>query len=156
MYGSFANKTNHPAIHEALQWFYYTKAGLAFIAAGNSGYADRYPFAPYMMLVSSIDSTGMLSSFSNYGNPIWFTAPGRDIFCIDHRNRAVVVAGTSFSAPLCASAAAMVWSANTRLRNSDVQNILKSNCQNSTPGWNIYYGYGLPNIAKAVAAAKAR
>lgn len=154
--GSFGDKARHPALHEALSWFYYTKGGLTFIASGNAGYADRYASKPYMMLVSSIDSTGMLSSFSNYGNTVWFTGPGRDIFCVDNKDRTVVVAGTSFAAPLCASAAAMVWSANPRLKNTDVQRILISTCQKAqnSPSWNIYYGYGLPNISAAVALAK--
>ncbi|MBX9877297.1 MAG: S8 family serine peptidase [Candidatus Obscuribacterales bacterium] len=154
--GSFGDKSKHPALHEALQWFYSTKGGLCFIASGNSGYADRYPRQPYMMLVSAIDSTGMLSSFSNYGNTTWFTAPGRDIFCIDNKDRQVVVAGTSFSAPLCAAAAAMVWSVNPRLKNYDVQNILTSTCLKAanSPSWNIYYGFGLPNIDAAVAKAR--
>ncbi len=154
--GSFGDKSRHPALHEALQWFYYTKGGLTFIASGNSGYADRYPSAPYMMLVSAIDSNGMLSSFSNYGNTTWFTAPGRDIFCVDNRDRAVVVAGTSFSAPLCAAAAAMVWAVKPGLKNTVVQSILTSTCQKAanSPSWNIYYGYGLPNISAAVQKAK--
>lgn len=154
--GSFGDQRKHPALHEALKWFYYTKGGLTFIASGNSGYADRYPRQPYMMLVTSIDNTGMLSSFSNYGNTTWFTAPGRDIICLDNKDRTVAVAGTSFSAPLCASAAAMVWSVRPGLKNYQVQNILAGTCRkaaNST-SWNIYYGYGLPDIAAAITLAK--
>jgi subtilisin family serine protease len=152
---SLANPKVHPALHQYLKWYHDRKNGLVFIAAGNSGQRDPSPRLPYLIMVSALSPDYILSWFSNYG-PIWFTAPGETIVTSNRVNRVATVSGTSFSAPLVASIAALVLSRNPSLRNVDIERILVRSCagRNSTTGWNQYYGFGLPDAGKAVSIAR--
>lgn len=149
---TFANRNAHPALHQYFRWFHDTKGGLIFNSAGNDSKLDSSPFLSYLIVVSSIDSRYYLSSFSNYGNCIWFTAPGSGIYCSDRFGRVVSVNGTSFSSPNACGVAAMTWAANPRLRNTDVERILRATV-NGTGSWNRYYGFGLVNAYNAVRRA---
>jgi subtilisin family serine protease len=65
------------------------------------------------------------------------------------------VDGTSFSSPIVAAVAALIISKNPALPNVAVESILKASCKNSAPGWNPYFGWGLPDAKKAVDLATA-
>ncbi len=146
---SIANPSAFSALHTYFKWFHDTKGGLIFNAAGNEATKDTNPLLPYLIVVSAIDQSYGLASFSNYGSPVWFTAPGNNIYCSKGAGSVVSVAGTSFASPLACSIAALVWGAKPSLTNIQVENLLKSNCVNSTSGWNQYYGWGMPD-AQAV------
>lgn len=133
------------------------KGGLVFNAAGNNGRLDSNPRRYYLIVVSAIDNKYGLASFSNYGNPIWFTAPGTAVWCSDRYGRAASVNGTSFASPICAAVAAMVWSANPALRNTQVEQILAQTCfKAGTATWTQWFGYGMPNAEAAVRRALGR
>ncbi|MBI4533029.1 MAG: S8 family serine peptidase [Candidatus Melainabacteria bacterium] len=151
---SLANPTYHPALHTYLRWYHDSVGGLAFNSAGNSGTYDSSPAVPYLIVVSAISTNYSLAYFSTYGTPTWFTGPGVGVYCSTKSGGVASVSGTSFSSPLCASVAALVWGARPGLRNTDVENILRSTCY-TVPGyaWTPYYGYGMPNAEAAVRAA---
>lgn len=155
---SIANKSIHSTLHTYFKTFHDTKGGLIFNAAGNSALFDSNPLLPYLIVVSAIGEPAppnfdyVLTDFSNYGNCIWFSAPGDNIFCSDNTNSVVSVAGTSFSSPLTCSVAALIWGAKPSLTNLQVESIMKSHSINYSP-WNIYYGYGMPDAHACVQAA---
>ena len=152
---SFANQAVNSVLHSYFRWFHDTKGGLIFNSAGNDHLRDSNSLSSYLIVVSAIDNGGGLANFSTYGRPIWFTAPGTGIYCTSSSGRVGAVSGTSFSCPLVASVAALVWGAKPALTNVQVEKILKSTCykDSSKQVWTESYGYGMPNAEAALNAA---
>lgn len=149
----FTNVQLHPVLHEYLA-AYFATGGLTFMSSGNDGMVDPNPPLPYLNVVSAIDRSFTLTNFSNYGTCVTFTAPGKDISCSSRSGSGVKVDGTSFSSPICASIAALVWNTNPGLSNVGVNAIMQASCSKagSLP-WTPYYGYGMPDAQKAVKLA---
>jgi hypothetical protein len=164
---------------------------LVVAAVGNNKYAPvkpwkyaSYPAAlPHVLGVGSYGRSGDVSSFSNQ-DPIFvdLIAPGEDIFSLfprpltqknstcaeqgysscgpkDYRH----AAGTSFSAPQAAAAAATLFSLNPDLSPDQVSWLLERTATPATPengclecplGRNPLSGWGKLNIAAAVRALR--
>lgn len=146
---TLVNAKYNSSLHSYFKWFHDTKGGLIFNAAGNDGMYDSNPKVPYLIVVSAIDSAGQLASWSNYGAPIWFTAPGVNVVCTQGTGQAVYVSGTSFASPLACSIAALVWGRNPSLKNTQVEAILKTSASPHDGSWNQFFGYGLPDAQYA-------
>jgi hypothetical protein len=114
---------------------------------GRSGYIDLPAAYPYVIGVSSIDSSGTVSKFSSYGNNVDLSAPGEGIpgwcdakfrsYC-DNRN------GTSPATALTAASAALIWSAHP---NWTVNQVTRSLIDTAGRTWakdnpSKYLGYG--------------
>ncbi len=150
----FTNAALHAPLHIFFQEFHYVKGGLIFISAGNDGAFDPNPPVPYLNVVSALDNSMTLTDFSNWGSSITFTGPGKDIVCTDRSGNVSTVDGTSFSSPIVASIAALVWNANPALPNVAVQSILRASCFRTSAGvWTPYYGFGMPDANLAVRLA---
>ncbi|MBX9694728.1 MAG: S8 family serine peptidase, partial [Cyanobacteria bacterium] len=150
---SLANAKIFPVLHKYFKWFHDRQdGGMIFCSAGNNKSFDRNPQLPYLIVVNAINSNYELASFSNYGYPVWFTAPGTNILCQDKTGTVRSVSGTSFSCPLvCAVAWAMKSIVYRDLSgewtNLRYEQILKNNCTNIEKGkWNPYYGWGMPDM----------
>lgn len=152
-YVGFHNAALHAPLHRFFSEFYYLRGGLIFLSAGNDAVPDMTPNMPYFNMVSAIDSSGTLANFSNWGTIVDFTAPGKGIVVSDIDGSQVSVDGTSFSSPIVAAEAALIWSRNPALPNFMVEQVLRSSCVNSTPGWNPFYGWGMPDASRAVKLA---
>lgn len=151
----FTNPLLHAPLHAYMQEFHDLEGGLIFISAGNDGLFDPNPVVPYLNVVSAIDNSMNLASFSNWGNSISFTAPGKGIVCSDRNGAVATVNGTSFSSPIVAGIAALVWNANPGLPNFAVETILKASCfKAGASPWTPYYGFGMPDASKAVQMAR--
>ncbi|MDZ4832294.1 MAG: S8 family serine peptidase [Candidatus Melainabacteria bacterium] len=151
---TFANRRFNRVLHEYLQWYHDEKDGLVFNSAGNSGTRDRTSRKPYLICVSAIDENYSLADFSTIGGPVWFTAPGTNIFCTDKSGHIVSVNGTSFSSPLCASVAALIWGAKPSLTNLQVERIMIDTSRKSKKrDWNAYFGFGMPDAEAAMKKA---
>lgn len=152
---NLADRRTHPVLHAYLMWYHDQRNGLAFFPAGNGGRFDSNPRLPYMIVVSALDQSYELAKFSNYGNPVWFTAPGCNIVSSTREGRMASVSGTSFACPLVAAVAAQVIARNGWLKNTQVEQILINSCLNA-PGkkWNSLYGFGLIDADRAVTLAR--
>lgn len=158
---TFAAQPEKSVLQVYFRWFYSDKGGrgLIFNACGNAGLRDSSPEQPHLMTVSAIDNNSpnnrKRASFSNFGPSVWFTAPGTNIYCTTRSENVVAASGTSFSCPLVASVAALVWGANPNLKNYQVQDILVATCTKSKSGARKTeeFGYGLPNAEAAVKMA---
>lgn len=156
---SISNATNNDVLHSQFQTF-HNNGGLVFNAAGNDGNEDTLnPRYPYLIVVSALDPYGRKASFSKYGNPVWFTAPGVGIVCSSKagKGKAVSVSGTSFSSPLVASIAALLWGAKPSLTNTQLEQLLISTTNKEHDSLNKnygvpnnFYGYGMPDADKAM------
>lgn len=152
---NYTNASVHAPLHAYFRDFHDNHNGLIFIAAGNLSQYDPNPAVPYLNIVSAIAPNLSLTTFSNWGAPITFTAPGQNIVCSSRNGTVSSVAGTSFATPIVASIAALIWTVNPRLPNTTVINMLKASCsQAGTSVWNQFYGYGMPDAARAVQLAR--
>jgi subtilisin family serine protease len=157
---NFNNVAAHPALHRYFRHYHDVFGGLIFMSAGNDFKFDPVPRMHYLNMVSAVDANLQLADFgrgkgSNFGNSIEFTAPGKNIVCSGPDGSSTTVNGTSFSSPIVASIAALVWGANSSLTNTQVESILRRSCFKTRSGnWNQFFGFGMPDAAKAVNMAR--
>ena len=131
-----------------------------FASAGNDGdNGVTYPASLAAVNgVGSIDRSGNLSFFSNFGSGMAYTAPGEDILSTDRVGAEgkdpgdfAFVDGTSFSSPFAACAAALVASLKPNLSAFDIESVLDNSATDlGTPGFDSTYGYGLINARTAL------
>lgn len=157
---------------------------LVVAAAGNehdSGNPVEYPAALLQpvgsdgrggtgLAVGASTADGTRAFFSNTGSQLSLLAPGADVFGalsslspLDDFPRTPLpsgggglygfASGTSFAAPEIAGAAALVMAANPLLRSAEVAQLLKTTASNRG-NWNPDSGYGIVDVAAAVAAAQ--
>ncbi|MGC4021004.1 MAG: S8 family serine peptidase [Cyclobacteriaceae bacterium] len=96
-------------------------------AAGNSDTSSpSFPGAyDHVLSVAATDQNDVRASFSNYGSSVDLAAPGVSIFTTQYNNTYGIVDGTSFSSPITAGAAALVWSKNPDFTASQVAEQLR-------------------------------
>ncbi len=162
-----------------------SKGALLVAAVGNSkrgGNPVEYPAALLQpvgsrgiggrgLSVGASTRSGARAPFSNTGTHISLAAPGEAVFgavsASSSESRYPRVAlpgsqsglygyanGTSFAAPQVSGAAALVWAANPALRADQVASILEQTASGRGK-WNRALGYGVLDIAAAVARAQA-
>lgn len=131
-------------------------------AAGNDGSSGKdYPGClEHVINVGSINSSGSLSDFSNYGEYVSMCAPGESILSTVTKddNAMENMDGTSMSSPIVAGVAALVYSANTELLNGHdstaaqrVRNIMLSSTDNVEYKYENHIVTGCIDAAEAVA-----
>lgn len=129
-------------------------------AAGNSGdNNDKEPIYPAdfrlnnMISVTSIDSMGRLSSYSNYGpRTVDIAAPGDDIYSTVVGSYASM-SGSSMAVPQVSAVAALLYSCREHLFASEVKNIILNNVK-PIPELKGKIKYaGIPDAFKAVESA---
>jgi subtilisin family serine protease len=120
--------------------------------------------------VGASTKAGRRASFSNTGSWISLAAPGENVFgAVSSYSKARdwpryalpgssqglygYASGTSFSAPQVAGAAALVWGANPSLTRDQVAWILKRSASGDGR-WTKRLGYGILDVARAVATAR--
>jgi thermitase len=131
------------------------KGALVVMAAGNdgldiSGYADPAS----IVLVGASDSQNARASFSNYGTPIDVFAPGLNVWSTILGGYYGYGSGTSFSSPITAGLAALIYSLNPSFSPASVEDLIKSTCLDlGATGEDSVYGFGLIQADGAVAKA---
>jgi subtilisin family serine protease len=132
---------------------------------GSSGRGGRG------LVVAASTPARTRASFSNTGSYVSLAAPGENVFAAlsslspdDVYPRVRLPgslaglygfgSGTSFAAPQVAGAAALVWGANPTLTAPEVAQILKDTAHGGGE-WNPHLGYGVIDVAAAVAKAAA-
>jgi subtilisin family serine protease len=169
--GAQTSKVEHDAIAYAL-----SHGVLIVAAAGNTGLGGdvaSYPAAlvgPRGLAVASTTTTGKRAPFSTSARYVSLAAPGVHVLGAttaaaptSEFPRATLAAdglyaygtGTSYSSPQVAGAAALVWAADPTLTPSGVIGILEQTASGHGK-WNPGTGYGVLNVAAAVAEAKTR
>lgn len=103
----------------------WSKGCALFASAGNDGVnIQTYPASyPHVVSVGASDSNDQQAYFSNYGSWVSVAAPGVGIWSTDAGGGYASVDGTSFSCPLTAGVASLVWSYGGKgtVTNSDVR-----------------------------------
>lgn len=98
---------------------------------GDSSNYHNLQNSPYTIAVGAFDADGQVSEFSSAGSNVLLSAPGNDVFTTDRtggigytQEDYAAVGGTSFSAPMVSSVAALMLQANPDLGARDIQEIL--------------------------------
>ncbi len=134
-------------LKESIENAYNDQAGgILFVAsAGNAGRrSDGTIFPADWPTVMSVGGTDRSDRrYGNYGPHVDLAAPAVDILTTDPTGTGYVggISGTSFSAPLVAGAAGLLFAQDPALNQYQVREILKTNTDHWGEG-------GLPNIAE--------
>jgi subtilisin family serine protease len=124
------------------------------------------------LAVGATTTTGERATFSNTGSHLSLAAPGQNVFgavassapfgayarvSLPHSERGLYgfASGTSFAAPQVSGAAALVMAANPFLGAAEVARILKESASGHG-SWTPSLGYGLLDVAAAVASAQGK
>lgn len=129
---------------------------LVIAAAGNSNSAAPvYPAAyDYVLSVAASDEADLRYAFSSYGHTIDLTAPGVNIYSTMYNDTYASQSGTSFSAPIAAGAAALVWAHYPNMSPLQVAEKLRVTADESfylsNPSFVNQLGKGRLDIVKAL------
>jgi serine protease len=130
------------------------KGCLVIAAAGNEGSAEpEYPaFYSGVMAVTSVNNSDKRSTFANYGSHVSISAPGES-FTTGNRNNYTPARGTSFSAAIVSSAAALVKARFSQFNMEQVREQLRVTSDNidaDNLGYSGLLGKGRLNVFRAV------
>ena len=103
-----------------------TKGCIVICSSGNNGgnYVS-YPANHHKTIaVGSMESHGLRSYFSSYGNTLDIVAPGEKIITTSVGNSYIDVSGTSLACPHVAGVAALMLSVNPNLTSEEVREII--------------------------------
>lgn len=129
---------------------------LIVAAAGNENVATPlYPAAyDYVLSVGATDKNDKRASFSNYGTTLDLVAPGVSIFTTRYDDGYGNTDGTSFSSPITAGAAALVWTVHPEFTPLQVAEQLRVTADESIYQTNAAFlnklGKGRLDVYKAV------
>jgi thermitase len=153
---SLGNYADSGFLHDAIKYAY--DKDVALIAASGNDNTERpgYPAAyDEVFAVAASDSENNKAPFSNYGDYIDVTAPGVSIASTYPNNQYAALSGTSMASPHVTALAALIRSANPRLKNTEVYQIMRDTAQDlGTKGRDKYFGFGLIDVVKAVQMAE--
>ncbi len=140
---------------------------LVVIAAGNNN-ENLMTFGPssskHALSVGQIDYSGVRSTVSNWGPNLGLLAPGEQIYSLCSKDNKHVLPsvrkfgyykqdGTSFSTPMVAATASLIWAKNPSLTNSHVADIILATATDmNEAGWDGLTGAGVLNAAAALRA----
>ena len=137
----------------------YNSGVMIVCASGNKGEDNVYypACSNYTIAVGATTIDKEIAQFSNYGNTLDFTAPGKglilpyytgdNLYNEDIVNINIKNSGTSFASPFITSAIAMIKTENKNYTSEQVKNILIQNAEDlGTKGKDKYFGYGFINF----------
>ncbi len=133
---------------------------LMFAAAGNEGYGaiDSPANCSGVYAVGATDDQDRLASFSNTDTLMaskGLTAPGVAVYTTDVGGGYTSASGTSFSSPMAAGLAALVWAAKPGYSNTQVFDVMRNSADDLGPvGPDSDYGFGRINAMKALRLAE--
>jgi serine protease len=162
---SIGGPSTSPTEREAIRYA-VAHGALVVAAAGNDhgfGNPVEYPAALLQpvgsrgaggagLAVAASDGTGR-ASFSGSGSWISLAAPGVDVSGALRSGSYARQSGTSFATAEVSGAAALVWAADPALTAQQVAWVLKETASGHG-AWNAGVGYGVIDVAAAVARAR--
>lgn len=152
---SFEGIHSSPALNTGLAYV-RSQGGITVAAAGNSGTLDPSPDQPDVVSVAATNASDGRPSWSSYGPYVDLAAPGAALKTTKKGGGTATISGTSFSSPLVAGIAALIWSVDPSLTPAAVETLLEETAVDlGAVGRDDQYGAGRVDAAAAVAAALA-
>lgn len=160
---SFDNSWDSSAIIEAANYF-RANGGLVFAATGNEAKFYDIEDIPEIIHVGATDMIDNLAHYSNTGPFVDLVAPGGDldadldgdgfgdgILTTEIGGTYYYHPGTSYSVPIVAGVAALMFSADPNLTPEEVEQILKETAVDlGDPGFDNEFGWGRVNALAAI------
>jgi len=149
---SFGDVYKSPLVEDAIQ-FALENNVVVVVSAGNERASfDRYPSGiDGVISVSATTNLDKSASFSSFGNYTSLAAPGVNILTADWKKGYQYFSGTSASAPIVSSVAALLLEIKPNLKPIEVKSILEESSEDiGEKGWDIFFGAGLVNAENAV------
>lgn len=141
-----------PVLNQAGLVLKQNARGMLFMAGVNGSGLLNYPDFENIYCISMTDSAGNI--VSKHGPHIDFAAPGWSVTSTTTNSGYDVDSGTSFSTPLVAGVAAVLFSINPEFTPADAEDLLRRTAADMGPaGRDQYYGWGLIDFGAAVQAA---
>jgi len=145
----------YAVINDAAQYL-RDRGGLLVVAAGNSATnhsISDYPDYQSFITVGATDQADVKSSFSDYGPYVDVVAPGNSIYTTKIGGYSYTT-GTSYSSPMVAGLAALIYSLNPDFTPAEVENyIFKTAADLGTTGDDDMHGHGRIDAGSAVVYA---
>jgi subtilisin family serine protease len=153
---SVAGSSYSSALQSAVDYAWNKGVVIVAAAANNSTSSPYYPAAlNHVIAVSATDEYDNFASFSNYGNWITVSAPGTNIVSTTNGGGYSSGTGTSFSTPQVSGLAALLFSLNSGLTNTNVVDLIKNNADDlGSAGFDQYYGWGRINAYRTLSAVQ--
>jgi subtilisin family serine protease len=124
----------------------------------NTDVTPQFPSVyPQVIAVVALDQNGNKATFSNFGTNTDVSAPGVNVYSTVPNDTYGFKDGTSMASPHVAGLAALVWSANPGLSNTQVRQMIEStgvSMDALNPGFAGLLGKGRVNAFKAVTLAQ--
>ena len=149
----------------------YAQGCLVVSSSGNNG-SDVAEYGPQglrrVFSVAAVNVDGKRRGSANHGANVAMTAPGEHIYSLTAKDGKKdgqitpilgttyhTLTGTSFSAPMVAGTASLIWAKNPNLTNRQVEDMLLNSAEDlDRKGWDRYNGAGLLNASKALSAGE--
>jgi hypothetical protein len=141
--------------------------GSLVVASSGNDFARGNPLSfpanlPHVLTVASTSPTDASSNFSSSSSAVDLSAPGERIpvavpGATGPDGPYDFFDGTSFSAPLVSGAASWVWTTRPSLDNTQLFDLLRWSARDvATRGWDEHTGFGILDVAAALAAPAPR
>lgn len=134
-----------------------SSAGLMLVAAagnGGSPVIDSPANCPGVIAIGATDIDDTQAPFSNSGTEMLtrgLVAPGVDVYTTNINGGYASATGTSFSSPLTAGLAALLWSVDPSTTASRIFEVMKDSADDlGPPGADLDFGWGRINAFKAM------
>ncbi|NHN30918.1 S8 family peptidase [Paenibacillus agricola] len=152
---SLGNYADANFLHDAIQYAYDHDVVLIAASGNDNTEQAGYPAAyPEVFAVAAADAQRKKATFSNYGDYIDVAAPGVSIASTYPHNQYASLSGTSMASPHVTALAALIRSANPKLSNHEVMQIMRDTATDAGPvGKDKYFGYGIIDVAAALRSA---
>jgi uncharacterized protein YjdB len=131
--------------------------GATFCCAAGNDYASTDAYVPACItipgciVVGSVNSALIHSSFSNTGSSLDVSAPGESIYSCKIGDGYRYLSGTSMATPHISAACAMILLAHPGYSPSQVESALKNLCADlGDTGYDVIYGYGVPDLTPLI------
>ena len=149
---SLGNYQPSALMKKAVDYAYQNNVVLIAAAGNDNTDQPSFPAAyPEVIGVSAIDYNGIRASFSNFGDYIDVAAPGVQIPSTYFNQQYAALSGTSMASPHVSALAGLILSANPKLQNKEVIQIIKNSAYDlGKRGADREFGYGLIDIRNAL------
>jgi len=155
--GSSSSSTLSQSVLQAID------AGVIFVCITHNDGTGTITFPgrmPESITVGATRESDGKAFFSNWGPEIDLVAPGVNFYTVGNGGNLTNWYGTSFAAPLVSGVACLIAAARPALAQAEMHTLLCASAEDEvggildTPGFDIYYGWGLLNADYALTLAR--
>ena len=129
-WGPTGKRPSNPLVEQAIDYAVSKGVTVVFAAGNNADDVVNYSPANYhnVFCVAATDKNDEVAGFSNYGDNVLITAPGKDIVSLKfNSSEYTIMSGTSMAAPHVSGLAALIISKFPELSLNEIKEKIKSN-----------------------------